>query len=371
MSMMMLDDRRKEWLMSTLLRKLIAKGTKPTLRHCLKRAFVKFDRNESGELDMEEFRLAMDEHLPGIDDGEFLALAASFDANGDGVVSIEEFVERLTEIHRNGDVDRATPGAHIQGQTQAPLKRRPTVSGTAYRQNSEFVDDGYNRKKIGYDDEDLQRAFLHLQERALQMCPDVAPRQLLLRAMERRKSTTMARHLTLPQFKDALSSFDLHQVDVLYKKCQNGDITILLDLFDNYINAAPQEKNEEKPKLSKSQQKTLKLKYLLLDKINDKAGPSFRVKLKRVVQKFDTDSSGELERSEFEKAFAELLPGVDRASVEALIDDIDLNRDDVLDVDEVATSLMKAQTSRTSTDLSLRLARKQPLYTKAGARGLS
>ena len=90
-----MNEKRKVWLLKSFLDKIVARGnSKANLGIQLKRAFEKFDRDGSGELDLEEFRLAMEEHLPGIDENEFVALARSFDKNGDEVISIKEFIDK-------------------------------------------------------------------------------------------------------------------------------------------------------------------------------------------------------------------------------------------------------------------------------------
>jgi len=256
-----LSERRRAWLMQTLLGKLVSKGTKPTLRHCLKRTFEKFDRNASGELDMEEFRLAMDEHLPGIDDEEFLGLAQSFDANGDGVVSIDEFVRRLEEIHRSEEegvtVTTTMTGSHaVTGQAKSPVRRRPAASGTACRRTSEFVDDGHNRKNPGKVDDELCEFFRQLEARAAD--GESPATELVLREMERHKSTAMARHLTLPQFKDALRAFWSSSeeerdatdrlLEVLYKKCRNGDYAYFVELMDKHCAKPPDYDSDDDPR---------------------------------------------------------------------------------------------------------------------------
>ena len=354
-------QRRRVWLMKTLLGKLVARGG--ALRQNLKKAFVKFDRNGSGELDMEEFRLAMDEHLPGIDDEEFLDIARSFDEDGDGVVSIEEFVRALANL------DNEAPGGHFEGATKEPQRRRPRASGTAYRATCEFVDDGQNQKG-NEKDPDLLKFFADLGARA---------GGALLEALKREKSTKLARHLTLAQFTKAIGTFYdqkqdfLPHVDTLYKKCYNGDFMKFMDLMDQYSHHADDNMNNKKFLLPKktTDRSTLKLKYLLLDKIDEKAGNSFRVKLKRAIGKYDVDNSGELDRFEFEKAFAELLPGVDAEKIDDLLKDMDLNDDGLLSLEEVAKSLLLIQEDRNQSNVSLKFNRKQPLYTKAGARGLA
>lgn len=367
-----LSQKQRDWLLGSLRGKLLARtGNKP-LRLCLERAFRKFDSNDSGELDMEEFRLAMEEHLPGIDESEFVALAREFDADRDGTVSIKEFVERLLEIEELPPTSR-----HDNGSRSSV--RRPETGGIALRRAAEFVDDGYNQP--GDLSGDFDEFLDMLRSRVEAMAPRGAGDKLLQRALDRHRATPKARHLTKDQFKTALDYFgeerDTGVEERLWKKSKSGDVEAFMALYQlaKEVGVIPrgEQRQEESPtqRLTKQQLRTLRVKHLLLDKIEDRGGSksSFRMRVKRLLEKYDKDDSGELDREECERAFLDLLPGVEQSLLKDLVDDLDEDRSGTVSVGEMARALTRAQSSRTPDNTSIHLPRKQPLWTKSGARG--
>lgn len=381
---MAISIQRKQFLLSSLLTKLMARGTKPTLRICLERAFGKFDRDHSGALDMEEFRLAMEEHLPGIDENEVQALAREFDADGNGSLSISEFVGTLTGLATATSTGCDVPvGAHSQGVLQKSARRRPIAGGIQQRQAPEFVDDGYNHCNA-LDSSDFDPLVLKLRRGlealAAQFNASGAEMRLLRRALQRQKATPAAGHLTLHQFATALAPFlggsmDHELLERLWKKCNSGDCDAFMVLYAQRANQPTAQEacshQRERP-LSKQGLAALRLKHMLLDKIDDRAGVgTFRMRVKRLVDKYDKENSGFLNRSECLQAFVDLLPGVPQEHIERLLDDFDTDSDGSLSVEELVAGLLKSHQSRVPSSTSINLSRKQPLWTKAGARGLT
>ncbi|KAJ8599614.1 hypothetical protein CTAYLR_004687 [Chrysophaeum taylorii] len=373
-----LSSKRKEWIMRSLRGKLAARGG--NLGSCLRRAFKKFDRNESGELDMEEFRLAMEEYLPGIDEAEFQAVARDFDADGDGVVSIAEFVAALS---RSTEVD-ARPGSHANGLDKRQARRRPIAGGVEQRRGAEFFDDGYNlAKDPAEEDPAINDCVDGLRHALRDLCAGLSERgadvRLLRRAFERHRPTPAARHLALGQFQAALLPFfgdDDRQykkraLDRLWKKCDGGDYEHFIARFYERKTPSSAPPPPTPQRLTKAERATLRLKHELLDKIDQHAGASFRVKVKRMLDKYDLDNSGELEREECERAFLDLLHGHTLADIRALVADFDADANNALSVDEIATSLVQCQRGRAPGTTTLSLNKKHPLWTKQGARGLS
>jgi len=334
---------------------------------------------------------------------------------GDGEVSIEEFVAALSALARDADdtdpsataphgqlVDPTAPGAQYVSGLAKPtaFRRRPHASGTHQRRPSEFVDDGYNlERRLGGDPDDdddddddhhhaVGAVFRRVHARAKAMAAKAgfaagAEADLLRRACERERSSPHARHLTHDQLRTALAKFDVVDDDVVgvvWRKCHCGDYAVLVDLVveaGRGRDAAPDEeaaKTQHQTRLTRPQRSIRRLKGVLLDKIDDRGDErtsSFRLRVKRLLGKYDVDGSGELERNEIERAVAELLPGVAKADIDALIDEFDADGNAALSVDEIATALLAEKRARGPTDTSLKLGKKLPLYTKAGARGLT
>lgn len=334
-----MKSQRRNQLLSQLRNKVVARGGKPNLRVRLQRTFGKFDRDASGELDMEEFRMAVEEQLPGLTDDEVNSLALSFDENKDGVVSIDEFVQTLLSC------DDTT---WSQPMDKAQTRRPPP--GVALRRAAEFYDDGYNIKG----ESDLTEALVSIRQAAASLGPAEA---LLRRALERQRSTSSAKHLTLSQFRTALASFTKEDVDLLWKKCASNYETFLSLVLSAKV-AVPAPRQEP-----------TRLQSLLLDKILSKGGDGgMRLRIKRVLDKYDVDKSGHLERDECARIMTELLHGITPADIDDLTTTLVAASSSI---DAVVTTLLATHRSRDQTDVSLPLAKKAPVYTKAGARGLS
>ena len=61
----------------------------------MKKAFGKFDKDGSGELDLREMNDAVKMYLNGIDEKRVAALVQKYDTQGDGKISYHEFVHML------------------------------------------------------------------------------------------------------------------------------------------------------------------------------------------------------------------------------------------------------------------------------------
>lgn len=369
--MVMLDGRRRDFLLRSLLTKLVARGAKPTLRICLERAFRKFDRNESGELDYDEFRLAMEENLPGISEDEIQALARDFDVDGDGVVSITEFIQRLSVLEADSCVAIGSHSSHAG--FCGGSERRPNAGGIALRRPEEFVDDGYNKATADDFDGFFGELRAKLEAMAARFQVQGSEGTLLKRALDRYKSTPKAKHVTIDQFAQALSHFlddrDARLEERVWKNCGSGDVDAVVRFYHRCRESA---KNAPAaPVVPRGNIRTARLKHLLLDKIHALKGHgSFRVRVKRVLDKYDGDKSGELDRAECQRAFSDLLPGVEANDVGCLLDELDVDGSGAASIDEVVLALVETHRSRAPLETSIKLPRKQPLWTKAGSRGL-
>ena len=83
------SEERLDWLQNLLLEKLQAKGGKLSLG--IKKAMQKYDLDNSGELEITEFRKAMKEILHGVGEAEIDALAMRYDEDHSGAITINEF----------------------------------------------------------------------------------------------------------------------------------------------------------------------------------------------------------------------------------------------------------------------------------------
>ena len=92
------SEERLDWLQSLLLEKLQAKGGKLSLG--IKKAMQKYDLDNSGELEITEFRKAMKEILHGVGEAEIDALAMRYDEDHSGAITINEFTDALLAFER-------------------------------------------------------------------------------------------------------------------------------------------------------------------------------------------------------------------------------------------------------------------------------
>eukprot|EP00953_Heterococcus_sp_UTEX-ZZ885_P004338 2852-Heterococcus_DN1.PRE.1 len=83
-----------------LLQKISERGS--SLATALKRVLKQYDLNGSGELEMPELERAFQVFVPGILPHEVAALAAAFDTDGSGSVSIEELTALVRSVELKG-----------------------------------------------------------------------------------------------------------------------------------------------------------------------------------------------------------------------------------------------------------------------------
>ena len=213
------SEQRKEWMMDTILDKISEKGGSMQVK--IKCLLSKFDRDKSGELDMDEFRDAIEEFLHGTSDAELGALAAKFDADGSGAVSVKEFTEALSaraaEREETGG-RRPRPGANLQGVAKVARRPRPEACGMPRRSGE------HEAATRAMDEERVRAFFDQLRLRARKMAnvagavdafkqkarhEPLLEDKLLRRACERHRSTVKARHLDARQFLAAMAHFDV------------------------------------------------------------------------------------------------------------------------------------------------------------------
>ena len=104
-------------------------------------------------------------------------------------------------------------------------------------------------------------------------------------------------------------------------------------------------------------------------KVQQAIGGPLKLAVRRELTKYDGDGSGELDRAECAKAFSGLVPGIEEAQLNLLVDDIDNDGSGTLSVDEIEGYLLAAQSARDPQSTSLGLKPKKPSYTREGARG--
>ena len=90
------SEQRLDWMLATRLEKITERGGAVSNR--VKTLLTRFDLDNSGELEMDEFRSCLEDFLAGLQDCEFEALAQRFDRDGSGSVSIPEFTAELTKL---------------------------------------------------------------------------------------------------------------------------------------------------------------------------------------------------------------------------------------------------------------------------------
>lgn len=189
--------------------------------------------------------------------------------------------------------------------------------------------------------------------------------KLLKRSLERQRSTLKASHLTAAQFEVALTLFDGVFDDQecapgrVWAACDGGNIE---DVVRRFKNGDARRARKDVPRA------VLKWRTILLDKFVGIGGP-LKLAVRRELTKYDGDGSGELDRAECAKAFSGLVPGIEEAQLNLLVDDIDNDGSGTLSVDEIEGYLLAAQIARDPQSTSLGLKPKKPSYTREGARG--
>ena len=61
----------------------------------MKRLFQTFDTDNSGTLEYKEFKRAIQDFKLDLEEGDIQSIFKSFDANGDGVLDIHEFMDMI------------------------------------------------------------------------------------------------------------------------------------------------------------------------------------------------------------------------------------------------------------------------------------
>jgi Ca2+-binding EF-hand superfamily protein len=369
------SEQRLDWMLATLLEKITERGGSVSNR--VKTLLTRFDLDNSGELEMDEFRSCLEDFLAGLQDCEFEALAQRFDSDGSGSVSIPEFTEELKRLAREKEENGGFPPARPPPTQKTTSTRRPRACGLRKTDPSEF--EGYGdgvsfsgNSKAPTPTAALDVFFDELRAKAKTLAlqsslrEDGIDRKLLQRSLERQRSTPSASHLTAAQFEVALAPFGgvFDEENCLparvWAACNNGNIEDILSRFKkgNALRARNDVPRE-----------VLKLRTLLLDKFVGMGGP-LRLAVRDQLTKYDGDGSGELDRAECAKAFSGLVPGIEEKQVNLLVDDIDADGSQTLTVDEIEGYLLAAQTARDPQSTSLGLKPKKPFYTAEGARGL-
>ena len=116
------SEQRLDWMLATLLEKITERGGSVSNR--VKTLLTRFDLDNSGELEMDEFRSCLEDFLAGLQDCEFEALAQRFDSDGSGSVSMPEFTAELTKLAQDKEENGGFPPARPP-PTWAPLPARP------------------------------------------------------------------------------------------------------------------------------------------------------------------------------------------------------------------------------------------------------
>ena len=97
----------------------------------IRKAFMRFDQNKNGMLDLDELTRAISSLLNGVDEQQVAKLVAKYDTSGDGNISIEEFQGFL--VNRNALDDDAGANGKSGGGRNKGLSKEETMR--AWRQD--------------------------------------------------------------------------------------------------------------------------------------------------------------------------------------------------------------------------------------------
>lgn len=375
MAAQVVSEQRLDWMLATLLEKITERGGSVSNR--VKTLLTRFDLDNSGELEMDEFRACLEDFLAGLQDCEFEALAQRFDSDGSGAVSIAEFTAALTLLaaEREEDGPLTKTASLPPSNAKTASLRRPRACGLRKADPAE-MEEGAGISFSGKNDaptpsahldgffDQLRGAASKLAARA-HLDQNGLDGKLLKRSLERQRSTLKASHLTAAQFEVALTPFDGVFDDQecapgrVWAACDGGNIE---DVVRRFKNGDARRARKDVPRA------VLKWRTILLDKFVGIGGP-LKLAVRRELTKYDGDGSGELDRAECAKAFSGLVPGIEEAQLNLLVDDIDNDGSGTLSVDEIEGYLLAAQSARDPQSTSLGLKPKKPSYTREGARG--
>jgi len=266
------SEQRLDWMLATLLEKITERGGSVSNR--VKTLLTRFDLDNSGELEMDEFRSCLEDFLAGLQDCEFEALAQRFDSDGSGSVSIPEFTAELKRLAQEKEENGGFPPARPPPSQKTTSTRRPRACGLRKTDPSEF--EGYGdgvsfsgNSKAPTPTAALDVFFDELRAKAKTLAlqsslrEDGIDRKLLQRSLERQRSTPSASHLTAAQFEVALAPFGgvFDEENCLparvWAACNNGNIEDIMSRFKkgNALRARNDVPRE-----------VMKLRTLLLDK---------------------------------------------------------------------------------------------------------
>lgn len=103
----------------------------------IKKAFSRFDADGNGLLNLNELVAGFEAFLNGVSHKQVQALVFSYDTNGDGVISFEEFFQFLT--NRQGKQNNKTSGGNrggVRSAKQERVRRPPPPQSQRQRQPS-------------------------------------------------------------------------------------------------------------------------------------------------------------------------------------------------------------------------------------------
>ena len=104
----------------------------------LKKAFSRFDKDNSGLLDIQELGVAVRLMLNGVSDEQVRNLVKLFDLNGDGLISYDEFLRYLSSRK-----DAPTTAAKEANDVRFALRNK----GNSTLQGLQLTDDNDNRNR--------------------------------------------------------------------------------------------------------------------------------------------------------------------------------------------------------------------------------
>ena len=103
----------------------------------IKKAFGKFDKDNNGLLDLNEIKIVVSLMLNGVNDEQIRLLVTSFDLNGDGKISYEEFLSYLRKLREALDRSKTTKN----------LKQNFTRNGSNNSNNRTTSSSDYNENQ--------------------------------------------------------------------------------------------------------------------------------------------------------------------------------------------------------------------------------
>ena len=88
------------------------------------RIFKRFDKDNSGYLDVDELASAMHLYLNGVDRAKVLELVSYYDVDGDGTISLEEFISFLVSRSSEDKSEWITIDDLMNQQVDSPRRRK-------------------------------------------------------------------------------------------------------------------------------------------------------------------------------------------------------------------------------------------------------